>query len=143
MNFLVLSRWKVERGYADLTEPNIIISITNPDSPSISLTTNKYRLAKLQLSFWDSHPKHEHDMQIDAYMFNTAYAKRIWKFYTQHKDKISTVVVNCEGGISRSSAIAAALAKGIGQPDDDFFLRYYPNSYVYYTLLKTITGEIS
>jgi len=51
---------------------------------------------------------------------------------TYHKD-VEGIICQCEAGISRSSAIAAAVQQYFGQNDTNYFAHqlYYPNRYVY------------
>jgi hypothetical protein len=45
------------------------------------------------------------------------------------------IVINCEAGISRSAAIAAALSKILTGDDKVFFDQFIPNRHIYRTIL--------
>lgn len=40
---------------------------------------------------------------------------------SQYVHEISQIIVHCDAGYSRSPAVAAALAKALGESDDEFF----------------------
>ena len=64
-------------------------------------------------------------------------AEKIWQFVDDQKDRVGgAVVVHCEAGVSRSPAVAAALCKGLGGNDLQFFRRYQPNMHVYRLMLE-------
>ena len=48
---------------------------------------------------------------------------------------MGTIVVQCEQGMSRSPAVAAAICKGMGGDDQRFWRNYSPNRYVYEVVL--------
>lgn len=119
--------------------PTAIISITDVDKPRVAFgnTANIYDV--LRLSFDDVQKDEPNAMTIDD-------AKSILKFF---KDKcsdfkfIARLIVHCEGGVSRSAAVAAALKTIIGVSDMDIFEnpKYAPNKHCYYTLLNTHFGN--
>ena len=120
-------------------EKHIVISITSPGYEHPKLPTLKSRVGLLQIKF------HDIDKTIVSKgktypVFTKEQAKIIMTFFNYHKSKINSIVCQCELGASRSPAVAAALAKGIGQDDSKFFKYYCPNMYVYRLLLNTIKG---
>jgi protein-tyrosine phosphatase len=60
------------------------------------------------------------------------------KFY----DAVSLIVVQCEAGISRSAAIAAALANIYLGDDEPYFRTSMPNMLVYRTILRTYYARV-
>ncbi len=131
MKFKVLS----EREIKDFTynEKYVVISIRSPHTRPVELLDDQNRLATLCIAFSDidrviDHPK--------AILMTKEQAKQILTFYSFYKDKVGTVVVNCEAGISRSSAVAAALTNISGGIDSRFFVQYLPNSLVYNLILR-------
>lgn len=70
-----------------------------------------------------------------AVMFGAEHARAICAFVSEHRSSIECVVVHCDAGFSRSPAVAAALARCLGQDDAEFFRRYHPNMHVYRTLI--------
>jgi len=142
MKFIVLNRDQVEH-YRPI-ENHIVISVKDPDQEWAKLPKNSFRLNALFLAFSDVDDRAqkilaetpEEDKKWKVVPFTQLHAKLILDCFNRWKDKINLVVVNCEAGICRSSAIAAALAKINGQDDSEFFKRYLPNSLVYRLILE-------
>ncbi len=131
MKFKVLSEREI-KGFT-YNEKYIVISIRSPHAYPVELKEDSNRLGVLQLAFSDidrvvDHPK--------AVLMTKEQAKQILGFYSFYKAKVDTVVVNCEAGISRSSAVAASLAKTEAQDDSEFFKKYLPNRFVYKLILE-------
>ena len=58
----------------------------------------------------------------------------------QYGAEVSQIIVHCDAGYSRSPAVAAALAKALGESDEEFFGHdYCINNHVYTTLLKQLS----
>lgn len=132
MQFIVLSGREIK--HYNIEEVHIVISITSPSSKHPELPIVDSRIGLLQLKFYDL------DERATGYsLFTKEQASAILNFFNYYKSKISTVICQCEAGISRSSAVAAALAKSIGQSDEKFFKYYLPNRYVYRTILEEST----
>ncbi len=64
-------------------------------------------------------------------------AAAIWKFVNRYRDDVGAVVVHCEQGMSRSPAVAAAIAYAWALDDAPFWRRHQPNRYVYDLMLGT------
>jgi len=65
-------------------------------------------------------------------------AVRIWEFVQQYLDQVGTIVCHCEQGMSRSPAVAVALAEMLGGDADSILAESQPNRYVYEMLRDTI-----
>lgn len=69
-------------------------------------------------------------------------AERVVDALLQCVDEISQIIVHCDAGYSRSPAVAAALAKAIGESDEEFFGHdYCVNNHVYTTLLRQLSKQ--
>lgn len=79
--------------------------------------------------------------ELNLVLFTPENAKAILEFTKFYLSKVELVAVNCEAGISRSSAIAGALSKIFNNTDEYFFKNYCPNSLVYRTILEVHFGE--
>lgn len=77
----------------------------------------------------------------EAALFSPEDARRILAFFKLHRQDVETTVVQCEGGMSRSAGVAAALAKICGEDDTTFFRSKTPNMLVYRTLLQEHYGK--
>jgi agmatine deiminase len=65
-----------------------------------------------------------------------AQARSIWAFVQEHQAYVGTIIVQCEAGMSRSPAVAAALCQALGIKPDRFHRDYQPNAYVHQTMLR-------
>lgn len=118
-------------------EPHVLISIYTPgDSPPTRLQTNEHTREVLTLCFADLDKPAAGFEEKD--LFSDDQAKQILDFVAQHiADSIRTVVVHCDGGLSRSPGVAAALSviyNGRGS-DERWFKTKRPNMRVYRKLL--------
>lgn len=130
VRFRVLNREKLAEYWED--EPHIVIHIKSPGSTDHALPANIKRLANLPLTFWDL------DRKIAAYpdqFFERRHAREILEFVNRWMP-VGCIIVACEAGISRSAAVAAALAKVITWHDREFFEYYVPNRRVYAMILN-------
>jgi len=131
MEFFVYSRRAIE-ALAAHEVPYVVISITTTLDDHARLPASERCIAVLRLTFADI------DRPFDgAVMFGPEHARAICEFITEHRDAIERVLVHCDAGFSRSPAVAAAIAKCLGEDDTEFFRRYQPNMHVYQTLLDT------
>ena len=74
--------------------------------------------------------------------FSSDQASNILSFMEHNHDKIETLIVACEAGISRSAGCAAALEKIYFNTDQIYNnTRYFPNSLIYRTILNKYYGE--
>jgi predicted protein tyrosine phosphatase len=56
----------------------------------------------------------------------------------QHKATVGAFVVHCHQGMSRSPAVAAAVAGYLGVSDDRFWKEHHPNQYLYDLMLRAM-----
>ncbi len=138
MEFLVLSRDKI-RDYIT-TKRHILIQIYCHNDYPEPIKDLSSRVDTLQLQFddWNNSQRtklegiYKNSQKLsEMIFFNDNHAKDIIQFVKKYLDKIELVVVQCDAGISRSAAVAAALSKCINDTDEYFFKNYLPNSLVY------------
>lgn len=140
MKIYILSRkflyhLRLDKKYKD--SKTALISITDPGS---KLTEHPFHTFdyKLSLSFYDV----EQNMfdKSRKVWYNTITdddVEQIYNFVKSIEDYQDIVlVVQCEAGISRSAAIAAAVSKYFGLDNKWIFTKFVPNMYVYNKLLK-------
>jgi predicted protein tyrosine phosphatase len=95
--------------HVDIKEPHAFISITEPEETLTQLTPNRWCEGVLGLRFSDVD-----DLVLSTLgdkglvPFSESHAKAIINFY-QSLPSINYLIVNCDAGICRSSAIAAAI----------------------------------
>ena len=126
----VTDRETVEQGLV-MREPYVLISIRDPGKRRVRVPRSPLCMAILRLAFHDAEPVPGFT-PTDAIKYMTkADAKAIWRFVCKHAGGYAAIVVQCEQGMSRSPAVAAAMAKGLGVDEKKFWGEYQPNRYVY------------
>ena len=134
MDFITLNQKEITdvKIYGQINVPHIVISITGEKGPNTPMLLNNSRIGLLQLKFDDVG-------NIDnTYLFFTKdQAKQILEFVDKYIKGVSLIIVQCQAGLSRSVAVAAALSKIINYTDDKIFTKGIPNMFVYTTILET------
>lgn len=143
MKFYVLSRSDVQQEVIKKFKTfHIHIFITDPEREFPVLVNNNYRVGTCRVKFDDI------DTNVDSIN------KRLPKYFDDQKankiidfvDKkltyntVNAIICQCDAGISRSSAVAAALSLLLnGKRSDNWIFKYYrPNMLVYSTLLRVM-----
>ena len=146
MNFRVMSRRQIEQSNP-LLVPHVIISIRNPESPVPRVVQTKKTKGVLYMQFDDLHSPKLATIRAMGYvvLFNEEMADQIIDFVKKHEQEIEYIVCHCEMGVSRSAAVAAALAQFYNGDNREFFgsgiygsSRYSPNMLVYDILSKKL-----
>lgn len=142
MKFAVRNKKQIESENYVLQVPHLIISIWSPGHELAHPKTNEHTLRILHLGFHDLDYMPEpgaaaHDVLGRIQLFDENMARDVRKF-VEFYPEAKTIVCQCEAGISRSAAIAAALSKHLNGHDDAFFRNYLPNALVYRVLLKEL-----
>lgn len=148
INTFVFSRKDIEK--ADpWSEPHLIISIKTPGDLDARLPTNNETLGILRLAFDDVDGnviKKPHPGMVrlgpppEAIPFNDEMADQTLDFILKHKlnEKVHDVLIHCDAGVSRSSAVAAALQLIFSGNHRYYFEKtdlYFPNDLVYHYIL--------
>ena len=134
MRIIATDRESVERGLV-MREPSILISIRDPEKRPVRLRHCLLRKGILELAFHDAEPVAGF-IPLDPITYIAEVdADEIWDFVRKHEGTYEVIVVHCEQGMSRSPAVAAALARGLGLDDSFFWQENQPNQYVYKTIL--------
>ena len=133
---LVLGREEIKDFISE--KPYLIISVTDPRNPEAEIIQSSNLVSILRLKFDDigKPNKFQFENSTDILM-NVDQAKQILEFIKRYLSAIKLIVCQCEQGISRSAAIAAALSR-ILQNEDEYFLKnYWANRWVYDLLIET------
>ncbi len=132
VDFLVLGRHDIETVLPDV--PYLVISVADPDRAEAALAASPLQRAVLRLRFHDkSGPRAALSGKV---AMTQAVAHEILAFVREHLSEVALIVCQCEAGISRSAAIAAALSQIVQGEDGFFFAHYAPNDWIYQTLLE-------
>lgn len=162
MNFVVMSRRDaVQYSYVAHMETSVIISICDSYDlyPKFKRMSSNGIKDILHLSFDDVQLpsgaseryiwKKDEGLLLDT-LDNAPYvvisekdAKDIVSFVKKWHDKVDTIIVHCNAGISRSSGICAAIMKAMTGDDSQIFenSRYLPNTTCYKTVLEEFMKE--
>jgi len=138
MEFKVFNELEIQTFKTD--KLHMVISIQDPGYANVTLSKQKSRICSMGMHF--------HDLDKDACdrgytIFNKYDAERLLSFIEISKKHVELICVNCVVGISRSSAVAAALSLILNGPGADkyFFKAYCPNMLVYRTILDVYHGK--
>lgn len=137
MEFHVYDRRSVERGIV-IREAYVLISIRDPDKPSVSHRRPSGLRDVLSLAFHDAEPAVGINLPKSVQLMQAEDAVKIWEFVQQHCKHIGAIVCHCEQGMSRSPAVAWALAEALEGDVGAILAESQPNKYVYELLRDTI-----
>lgn len=129
----IYSREGVERGVV-FKGCYALISIRDPGSERVLYRRTEGFVAAIELSFDDVDPSGGFPLPGRAQLMSKGDAEQIAQFVQERRDEVDGFVIHCEAGISRSPAIASAIARYLNQPEEQFWQEYHPNRYVYETL---------
>lgn len=134
-NFLVLGREEIKS--FEPAVKSILISVTDPENSQAELVESKNFVDILRLKFHDIGKTKifENETSNDVSM-NIEDAKKIWNFVFENLSKAETIICQCEQGVSRSAAIAAAISRVLQNEDECFFGHFWVNRYVYDLLIE-------
>jgi predicted protein tyrosine phosphatase len=132
------------------TEPHIIISILSPGAPEdakLPITESTMGVLRLRFHDIDTEDKSEDFREYirlsgisEHELFCDPHAQQIVDFALKHKrdSALRAVLVHCEAGVSRSPAVAAAVAQGVFNQDPSPILNEYRghNRRVFVTTLR-------
>lgn len=130
MKVIVTDRTSIEAGIVVKTS-YVVISIRSPGQRRARIPKQSGLVAKLFLAFDDAEPSARLSIPKSIRVFSVEQAQEVKTFVERHKECVQCIVCQCEGGCSRSPAVAAAICRSFGGDDDPFFREYQPNRYVY------------
>lgn len=130
MKIMVTDRQTIESGIIVRT-PYIVISIRDPGTPKPRIPQTSGLKEVLHVAFHDAEPVAGFRTPSKIVFMKPAQARAIWKFVGRHKDEVGSIVCHCEQGMSRSPAVALALAEAFGNRTSHIRANYQPNQYIY------------
>lgn len=141
MEFLIADRWRVEAGPVT-DRPHVLVSIHAPHIAPPALPPDPNRRETLTLCFDDAEPGEPALLIPEPRLMSERQAVRLWRFIERWRAEVSVVAIHCAAGMSRSPAVAAALAEAYGQDSREYFRRYEPNPHVFETMRKAIRHAV-
>lgn len=105
----------------NIDEPTLIISISSTDDklPHIMDEADNENIRHIEYLQFDDIDTAENIHGLIP--MSDEDAGRIVNAFLQYVDGVSQIIVHCDAGYSRSPAVAAALAKALGESDEEFF----------------------
>ncbi len=137
MQIIVTDRESIERGLL-VRSSYALISIRDPARGKARVPRCTALRGVLHLAFDDAEPTDGFQLPPEIKLMNRRHAQAIWRFVDKHRDTVGTFVVHCHQGMSRSPAVAAAVARYLGVDEKDFWEQYTPNPFVYRLLQETM-----
>ena len=131
-DYFVADRDEAERGVL-IRSSFVVISISDPGSPTPKVRRPSNCLGVLHLSFHDAEP--HRSLPAGVVLISIEQAQAIRAFVEEHS-AVGALLVHCEQGASRSPAVAAAICNASGGDPSSFFEDYVPNQFVYETVLS-------
>jgi len=135
--------------FKNASDPHIVISFSDDKRffPKIKENDGCFGILRLEVFDWDG--AHLNSLFCDGEpvpedkIFNIDHAKQILEFVDQCINEVGLVISQCDLGISRSSANAAALSCILNRTDGIFFKPpYYPNRLIYRTILDEFMNNV-
>lgn len=121
----------------NISEPTLIISITSTGDtlPRIMDEAENENIRHIEYLQFDDIDAAENVHGLKP--MSDEDAERIVNALLQYRHKVSQIIAHCDAGYSRSPAVAAALAKALGEDDKEFFgHNYCMNDHVYAVLMN-------
>lgn len=138
MDFIVTDRRTIEQGIV-VRSAYVVISIRDPGRQKARLRQTSGLRDSLFLAFHDAESADGLVLPPSIRLMTASDAERIWRFVQEHLGNIGTIVCHCEQGMSRSPAVAIALAEALGEDAEAILASAQPNWNVYNLLRETIT----
>lgn len=130
MKIIVSNREEIEQGLV-VDAAYLLISIRDPDRRSVRFKKPSGLVAALELAFHDAEPAAGFSVPPQIKMMTHDQAHQICEFIKARPDKAEAIVVHCEQGMSRSPAVALAIAEHLALDTDWIWESFQPNQFVY------------
>ena len=144
MEFVILNKSKAQRlSYTDYSSDKAIISISTPGDEKTEFDSNNKTIKDiLYLEFYDISYNSQEIFKGYEPMTDED-AVKIKDFVLKWKDKVDTLWVHCDAGISRSAGIAAGIIEALGEDNSYIFdsKMYFPNLLCYRKTLNSFNTE--
>ena len=121
----------------------IIISIHESPIEDYNIHFSKDYFCKdvLELHFSDIQESWESKIPSDFLLFSDKDAEDIVNFVKKYENSpIDEILIHCNAGVSRSTAVAAAISEYLGMDSSVYFKEGSPNEYIYKKLSEKFKG---
>lgn len=143
MKLIILNKSKAQRlSYTDYSSDKVIISIRTPGDDKAGFDSNNKSIKDiLYLEFYDI-SYNSQDVFKGYDPMTDEDAVKIKDFVLKWKDKVDTLWVHCDAGISRSAGIAAGILEALGEDKSYIFdsKMYFPNLLCYRKTLNAFNN---
>jgi predicted protein tyrosine phosphatase len=139
MQFIVTDRESLERGIV-VKVPYVVVSIRDSNRRQPRIRRGSGLRGVHAIAFDDVEPAAGQELPSDLRLMTEDDAVDIWRFVERHRSEIDAVVCQCEEGMSRGPAIAAALAEALGGDADEILAAADINTHVYKLMTAAITS---
>lgn len=144
MDVTIMNRLKAERlSYTDYSSDKAIISISTPGDEKAEFDSNNETIKDiLYLELYDISYNSQEIFKGYEPMSDED-AIKIKDFVLKWKDKVDTLWVHCDAGISRSAGVAAGILESLGEDNSYIFdsKMYFPNLLCYRKTLNAFTNQ--
>lgn len=134
MQFIVVDRRTLERGIV-VKVPYVVVSIRDSQAREPRIRRGAGLRGVCSLAFDDAEPVGSVELPPDVKLMTREDADAIWTFVERHRAEIGAVVCQCEQGMSRGPAVAAALAAALGGDPEEILAEADANQHVYELML--------
>lgn len=139
MKLIVTDRASIESGLV-VRGSFVVISIHDADKKPAKVRRVSGLRDVLRLAFHDAEPTEGFRLPEQVVVVGRRHGDEVRRFLTRNLGRVDAVVVHCEQGMSRSPAVAAAIAYTLGQDCDRFFRDYVPNMHVFELMCECLKG---
>ena len=130
MELFVTDRHSIEDGYL-VRSSYAVISVTDPRSRQARIPKTPGCRGILRLRFHDAIPRPGEPAEPPLRYAAAKDADAVRRFVDEHKGSVGAFVLHCNAGMSRSPAVAAALAEYLGEDPEPFWQSAAPNLHVH------------
>jgi predicted protein tyrosine phosphatase len=143
LQITVTDRETIERGLVIRAGTYAVISVRDPDKRRVRIPKAAGLRGKLELAFHDTEPIGGMKPPPELTLMTEDQAGQIVQFVLQHHHNVNALLIHCEQGMSRSPAIAAAIARTLDLDSHAFETEYQPNQHVKALVLDAFQNEFA
>ncbi len=97
-----------------MRRPYTLISVRDSDRRRVHIRPHRFCTAALEPAYHEAEPVAGFTPDRSITYMTEEDVRAIWQFVRENQGRYTDIIVHCEQGMSRSPAVAAALAEGLG-----------------------------